>query len=86
MWGVQLGVGGIVLLLGFLLLVVRDASGFRPEVRHATHTIVAMLAVVCLFNSTLFDALIGDYFCVMIGLLLALGLSADPQPQRETTA
>jgi O-antigen ligase len=86
MWGVQLGVGGIVLLLGFLLLVVRDASGFRPEVRHATHTIVAMLAVVCLFNSTLFDALIGDYFCVMIGLLLALGLNAAPQQHREITA
>lgn len=85
MWGVQLGVGGIALLLGFLVLMARDAAGFRPEVRHATHTIVAMLAVVCLFNSTIFDALIGDYFCVMIGLLLALGLRA-PQPQRETAA
>ena len=85
MWGVQLGVGGIVLLLGFMLAMVRDTMGFRPEVRHATHTMVGMLAVVCLFNSTIFDALIGDYFCVMIGLLLALGLHA-PQPQRETTA
>lgn len=85
MWGVQLGVGGIALLVGFLLLLARDASRFRPEVRHAAQTLVAMLAVVCLFNSTLFDALIGDYFCVMIGLLLALGLR-EPQPQPPSAA
>jgi O-antigen ligase len=29
----------------------------------------------CLFNASLYDGLIGDFFCVLIGLLLALGYS-----------
>jgi len=84
MWGVQLGVGGIALLLAFLLMLARDAWRFSPDVRHATLSLIAMLAVVCLFNSTLFDALIGDYFCVLIGLLLVLGL--QDTPAREAAA
>ena len=79
MWGVQLGLGGIVLLLAFQLALVRDAARFRPAIRHATWSMVAIFAVVCLFNSTLFDALIGDYFCFVFGLLLTLGLTTPPQ-------
>src|SRR6185369_7729855 len=78
MWGVQLGIVGVALLLAFLLGLLRDASRFRPEIRHAAHSFVAMLAAVCLFNTVLFDALIGDYFCVLLGLLLALGVYSTP--------
>ncbi len=42
---------------------------------------VAIFAIVCLFNSTLFDALIGDYFCFILALLLALG---QLTPTQET--
>lgn len=84
LWGVHLGVGGIALLLAFMGLLVRDAWRFRPPVRRATGSMVAVLAIACLFNSSLFDALIGEYFCIVIGLLLALGLrprpDAPPQP------
>ena len=80
LWGVQLGLGGIALLLAFQLALLRDASRFRPDIRHATWSVVAIFAVVCLFNSTLFDALIGDYFCFLFGLLLALG-SHTPPPE-----
>ena len=73
MWGVQLGLGGIALLLAFQLALLRDARRFRPDIRHATWSMVAIFAIVCLFNSTLFDALIGDYFCFMFALLLSLG-------------
>jgi len=34
--------------------------------------------VACLFNSSLYDALIGDFFVVTMGLLLALGLRNGP--------
>jgi O-antigen ligase len=78
LWGVQLGAGGIALLLAFFLSTARDASAFAPEVRRATWSMVAMFAVVCLFNAALFDAFIGDYFCVLIGLLLALGVCGQP--------
>jgi O-antigen ligase len=81
LWGVHVGVGGIVLLLAFMAALVRDARPFRAEVRHATYSLLAILAVVCLFNSTLFDALIGDYFCFLLGVLLALGIAgAPPRP------
>jgi O-antigen ligase len=74
LWGAQLGVGGIALLLAFLVFAVRDARPFAPDVRRAAWSITAMLAVVCLFNAILFDAFVGDYFCVLLGLLLALGV------------
>jgi O-antigen ligase len=74
LWGVQLGLGGIALLLAFGATIWRDASHFAPAERGATQSLLIVLAVVCLFNSALFDALIGDYFCVLLGLLLALGL------------
>ena len=79
LWGVHLGLVGIALMLAFLLTLVRDASGFQADVRHATCSVVAILAVVCLFNSTLFDALIGDYFCFLLGALLALGALSPPR-------
>ena len=78
LWAVQLGVVGIALFLAFLLALARDASRFRPDVRHAAQSLVAMFAAVCLFNATLFDALIGDYFCILLGLLLVLGLHSAP--------
>ncbi|MGZ5784830.1 MAG: O-antigen ligase family protein [Ramlibacter sp.] len=77
MWGAQLGVGGVALLLAFLVCAARDARPFAPEVRKAAWSMTAMLAVVCLFNAILFDAFVGDYFCVMLGLLLALGVQGQ---------
>jgi len=85
MWGVQLGLVGIALLLAFFVQLARDAKRLDAVTRQAAYSMAAMLAVVCLFNSTIFDALIGDYFCVMIGLLLALGFTAAPA-QSETNA
>jgi O-antigen ligase len=78
LWGVQLGVGGIALLVAFLVAAARDARPFTPDVRHATWSMIAIFAVVCLFNAILFDAFIGDYFCVLLGLLLALGVCGQP--------
>jgi O-antigen ligase len=73
LWGVELGIGGTLLLLAFMGCLVRDALRFERSVAHATISVVAAMAVACLFNSSLYDALIGDYFCVALGLLLALG-------------
>lgn len=60
----------------------------KPYAR-ATQSALLALAVACLFNSSIDDALIGNFFCVLMGLLLALGLSKTtnetgvaPQPER----
>ena len=84
LWGVQLGIPGVLLFVGLMVAIWRDALQMDELYARATQTVLAALAVACLFNSSIYDALIGDFFCVAIGLLLALGLrqpkSADELP------
>lgn len=83
LWAVELGVGGALLLLGLLLCIARDALRFPPPVQQALLGVVAATAVACLFNSALYDDLMGDYFCVSLGLLLALGLRSSSTTTRQ---
>ena len=72
LWGVQLGVFGVLLFLGFLISVFRDTLKADTAAARAAQSVLAALAVTCLFNSVIYDALIGDFFCVALGLMLAL--------------
>ena len=74
LWGVQLGIPGILLFIGLMGSIWRDALRMDEIYARATLSVLAALAVACLFNSSIYDALIGDFFCVALGLLLALGL------------
>lgn len=79
LWGVELGLGGILLLLLLHLALARDFAGFVESVWRAGVSVVLAMAIACLFNSSIYDGLIGDYFCIVLGLLLGLGLrSANP--------
>ena len=78
LWAVELGVGGALLLLGLFLCIARDALRFPPPVQQALLGVLAATSVACLFNSALYDDLMGDYFCVSLGLLMALGLRSGP--------
>lgn len=71
--GVLLGVGGISLLVALLGALWWDARSFTPPHARALRSFILILAVTALFNSVLYDGVIGEYFCVMLGLLLALG-------------
>ena len=77
LWGVELGVGGALLLIFLMVALIRDSLRFDTPVRRATLSVVAVMVVACLFNSSLYDALIGDFFCVTLGLLLALGVRGN---------
>lgn len=77
LWGVELGVGGTLLLILLMVSLVRDALRFEGPVCRATLSVIAVMAVACMFNSSLYDALIGDFFCVTLGLLLALGIRRE---------
>ena len=79
LWGVEAGVIGIALLLNFLLAVYRDTLRMSAPLTRATQSVLAALAIACLFNSILFDALIGDFFGVALGVMLALGWHARAQ-------
>lgn len=74
-WGVQLGIPGLLLFAAFMLSVLLDSMKMEAPYARATQSALLALAVACLFNSTLYDGLIGDFFCILIGLLLAWGLS-----------
>lgn len=77
-WGVQLGIPGVLLFCGLMLSVLNDTLRMeKPYARTAQSALLAF-GIACLFNSSLYDAMIGDFFCVVIGLLLALGLSKMP--------
>jgi hypothetical protein len=43
-------------------------------VARAGQSVLAALAVSCLFNSSIYDDLIGDFFCLSLGVLLAYGI------------
>lgn len=73
-WGVQLGVPGIFLFIGLMACIFRDALRMSVATSRATLSVLTAFAISCLFNSSLYDAYIGDFFCVAFGLLLALGL------------
>ena len=87
MWGVQLGVPGIFLLLGVLGAILKDTLSMQTQAARATQSALLALAVACLFNSSIYDAQIGDFFCVVLGLLMALGLHTQnpTQPASRST-
>lgn len=78
MWGVQLGVPGILLLVALLFSIFRDTLKMERHHARATQSVLLALVIACFFNSSIYDAQIGDFFCILIGLLLALGSSKPP--------
>lgn len=85
LWGVELGVGGPLLLITLLVAVIRDTRFFPAAVARATLSILAGIGIACLFNSALFDDLMGDYLCISLGLMMALGLrSRSPRQVGRT--
>jgi O-antigen ligase len=87
LWGVQLGIPGILLFLGLLVAIFRDTQGADKASARAAQSVLAALVVTCLFNSSIYDALIGDFFCVALGLTLALvSYKATPESDPNSVA
>ena len=74
LWGVELGVPGVLLLVALMVCIFQDTRGFDAPVARSTQSVLTAMAIACLFNSALYDGLIGDFFVVTLGLLLALGV------------
>jgi O-antigen ligase len=79
LWTVELGLGGLLLLLLFMFCIARDAMRFPTNIRRATLSVLGAVIVVCLFNSALLDDLMGDFLCVSLGLLIALGMRTESE-------
>lgn len=86
LWGVEGGIGAMLLLCALLYGLYRDLClGERPAARAGASAMAALL-ISCMFNSILFDAAIGDFFCVTIGLLMALSLRTAAEPAQQGRA
>jgi O-antigen ligase len=81
LWGVELGLWGIALFVALFVALALDAKRFSDTQSRIALSMIAALAIACMFNSMLYDALIGDYFCVALGLCMALGLQELGQPK-----
>lgn len=73
LWGVEAGMIGLALLCNVLLAFWRDTRRMTVPAARAARSVLAALVVACIFNSSLFDATIGDFFCVVLALVLAFG-------------
>ena len=76
LWGVELGLVGIALLCALLLALYRDSLRLATPERRAMQSVLLALGLASLFNCALYDAMIGDFFCITLGLLAALGAPA----------
>lgn len=86
LWGVELGLPGIVLLCAVMLAIYRDSLQLEQPARRGLQSVLAALALASLFNCALYDALIGDFFCIALALLLAFGVQpAPPTPSPTST-
>jgi O-antigen ligase len=74
LWGVELGVLGPMLLVGLIVSIYRDIRHFATPVARSTLSVLVAMTIACMLNSALYDGLIGDFFVVTLGLLMALGI------------
>lgn len=84
LWGVEMGVGGSILLLALMVGVAWDIRKFHTSVHRAALSVLVSIAVACLFNSALFDDLMGDFLCISLGLLMALGVHSQTPREVNT--
>lgn len=73
LWGVELGITGVFLFVGLLWYFFRWAQSFSIAAGQAVTSVLLAITVACLFNSALFDDLIGDFLCFALGISLAYG-------------
>jgi len=79
-----LGIGGLLLFLACLVCVARDALQFQRPVKRATLAVLVAIFIACLFNSALYDDLLGDFLVVTLGLLMALGVRTASGNESKT--
>ena len=74
LWAVELGLPGLALLLAIFFAAYRLSLRFEQHAQHAALSVLLASMVACLFNCSLFDALIGDFLCVALALTLSFGM------------
>jgi len=84
LWAVSLGIAGPAMLLAWMGAMVWDARRAPRDLRAALFSVLTALAIASLFNSALYDALVGDFFVITLGLLVAWSWREDAVDAQET--
>lgn len=78
LWAVEGGLFGLALLTGLLLSIYMRSRSLAVPDRRSLQSSLAALAVAGLTTSTIYGIGFGDYCCMLIGILLSTGHSAEP--------
>ena len=75
LWGVQLGINGLLLSCAPLFYSPRELLNMAHACARSIQFQVLALALACASNASIHHALIGDFFFPLWGLLLAFGFA-----------
>ena len=78
-WWAEFGFVGLIIMLGFFFVLIKDAQLLDLEAKSSLLSVVAVLFVVGLFNCPFFGVGMGEFFFLEIAALLAVkgGLSTS---------
>jgi O-antigen ligase len=80
LWAVEGGMIGLALLLGLFASIYLRSRSLAASDARSLQSALAALAVAGLTTSTIYGIGMGDYFCMLIGILLSMGRDmAAPQ-------
>jgi O-antigen ligase len=73
LWTVEGGLTGLALLLGLLVSIYMRSKSLATSDARSLQSALAALVVAGLTTSTIYGIGMGDYFCMLIGILLCAG-------------
>ena len=73
LWAVEFGLVGILLKIILIYSVFVSSKSNIPQYRNATNATLLCIVLAGLFNSVIFDDLIGDFLLIFLALCLAAG-------------
>lgn len=72
LWAVEAGIVGLLMLCWLIVALLIRSRKMAPNDARTLQSVVAALIVAGMFNSPLYGIGIGDFFCVGLGICLAL--------------
>lgn len=85
LWAVEGGLVGLSLLAGLFISIYLRSRSLAVSDARSLQTALAALAVAGLTTSTIYGIGMGDYFCMLIGILLSMDRDMATQPATNGT-
>jgi len=76
LWGVEIGIVGAAIFICLLVCYALEALRFGDPAKRVAFTLLACVATAALFNSVLYDDLIGDFICITLGIIFGYGYTS----------